>query len=516
MKLARAEQMRRIDLKTIEDIGIPGIILMENAGRGTVESITGFYGSVNKKKIAVFAGPGNNGGDGFVIARYLDQLGAKVVVFLLVDADKVKGDAAVHFRVIDNLGIPIRYIISEDDCRELQFDCYDLIVDALFGTGLKRSVEGHFFYTIERINKSNSPVIAVDIPSGVDSDTGVICGTAVHADLTVTFGLAKPGHFICPGREKAGTVKVVDIAIPNQIIVEEHFSYELLDKKFADKLIAPRALNVHKGTYGHLLTIAGSTGKTGAAILSCLGALRSGAGLVSLCAPQCLNAIYESALHEAMTVTIKGNNEGAPIIDDLQTITKMLAGKQAVVVGPGIGTAEKTAELVRHIYQHVDIPILCDADALNILAMKENSLKKGVNAARIITPHPGEMARLIGESASFVQKNRLQVAHKFAVTNNVYLVLKGAGSIIADPDGKIAINPSGNPGMAAGGMGDVLSGIIGGLLVQGFSPWQACCLGTYTHGLAADRLASKTPYGYLAGEVAETLPIIIHELLNNK
>lgn len=516
MKLVRADQMRQIDRKAIDDIGIPGVILMENAGRQVVGCLCGYFGDVGEKKIAVFAGPGNNGGDGFVVARHLQQRGALVEVFLLVDSGRINGDAAVHFRIIRNLGIPVRCFPEPDNLRELRPDSYDMIIDALFGTGLQRGITGNFSLAIEMMNRAACPVIAIDLPSGVDSDTGGICGVAVKADLTVTFALAKPGHFVFPGREMTGFLEIVDIGIPRQVVAEADSSCELLDGAAAAQMVVPRSRNSHKGTYGHLLVVAGSIGKTGAAVLCCRGALRSGAGLVSLCAPQPLNAIYESALSEAMTVPVSGGDDGAPSIRDLEAVLAAMAGKQAAVLGPGLGRADETAALVKHVYQHGEIVLLVDADALNILAAGGDLLNRTAKAARILTPHPGEMARLTGRTSSFIQQNRLETAREFARKNNVYLVLKGAGTIIAAPDGAVAVNASGNPGMAAGGMGDVLSGIIGGLLVQGTDPWTACRLGVYLHGLAADRLAEKSPCGYLASEVAEKVPLIINELLNEE
>jgi hydroxyethylthiazole kinase-like uncharacterized protein yjeF len=237
---------------------------------------------------------------------------------------------------------------------------------------------------------------------------------------------------------------------------------------------------------------------------------------VSLCAARALNAIFESALYEAMTIPVDGGDDGAPSINDLDLILAAMEGKQAAVVGPGLGTADETSELVRRIYQHADIALLVDADAINILAADKSSLTRASKAVRILTPHPGEMARLTGKTSRSIQQNRLEAAREFAQQHNVYLVLKGAGTIVAAPDGTLAVNASGNPGMAAGGMGDVLSGIIGGLLVQGLDPWEACCLGVYVHGLAADRLAEKAPCGYLAGEVAERVPSVINELLNEE
>ena len=511
MKLARAEQMQQIDSAAINGIGIPGVVLMENAGRQTVRRLCHHFGDMHGKTIALFAGPGNNGGDGFVAARHLQQLGARVTIFLLLPAADIKGDAAVFFRTVVNLGIPFRLLLDPDDVEQLDLTPFALIVDALFGTGLKREITGHFAGVIDMINNASCPVVAIDMPSGVDSDSGRIPGKAVRADLTVTFAVAKPGHFVFPGRELTGVLEVVDIGIPSHLIAEAALTCELLDRDGAAKHLARRRADSHKGTYGHLLVVAGSTGKTGAAILCCRGALRVGVGLVSLCAASALN--HASALPEAMTIPVAGTAHGAAGFDDLALIFAAMWGKQAAVMGPGLGTADETAQLVRRLYQEADIPLVVDADAINILAAAGDSLIRTGGAVRVLTPHPGEMARLTGGTNRAVQENRLETARSFAAQHNVYLVLKGAGTIIASPDGALAVNASGNPGMATGGMGDVLSGMIGGLLGQGYDPWQACCLGVFMHGLAADRLAAEAPYGYLASEVAERVPSVINELM---
>jgi NAD(P)H-hydrate epimerase len=513
MKLARAEQMQRIDAAAINDLGLPGVVLMENAGRETVRRLCRHFGEVGGKTIAVFAGPGNNGGDGFVAARHLQQLGARVTVFLPQSAENIRGDAAVFFRIVVALGIPVRLLLDQDDVERLDLASCALIVDALFGTGLRREITGHLALLVDRINGAECPVVAVDMPSGVDSDSGKILGRAVRAALTVTFAAAKPGHFVFPGRELAGAVEIADIGIPSHLLNEAGLSCELLDRDWAASHLDRRRADSHKGTSGHLLVVAGATGKTGAAILCCRGALRAGAGLVSLGAAASLNGVYAAALPEAMTLPLTGGPGGAAAIDDLDRIVAALRDRQAAVMGPGLGTAPETALLVQRLYQEAETPLVLDADAINVLAADRAALVRTGAAARVLTPHPGEMARLTGGTGRVVQENRLETARRFAAQYNVYLVLKGAGTIVASPDGLLAVNGSGNPGMAAGGMGDVLSGMIGGLLVQGYDPWRACCLGVFLHGRAADLLAAGAPFGYLAGEVADRVPSVINELM---
>ncbi len=511
MKLARAAEMQAIDTCAIDDIGIPGVVLMENAGKKTTGLSVCYFGDPAGKKVFVFAGPGNNGGDGFVIARHLHEAGADVMIYLLVSPDKIKGDAAVNFRIIQKMKIPFQLMVSAED---LKIDCTScfLMVDALFGTGLTRELGDHFAACVGLMNRSKCPVVAVDIASGIDSDSGRILGDAVRADLTVTYGLAKPGQFVFPGRELTGKLEVADIGFPEVVIEQANLTTYLLTSQSVRGFLPHRHANSHKGSHGHLLILAGEIGKTGATILSGLGALRAGAGLVSLCVGKQLNPVFESALYEAMTIPLVGGDNGAPVLSDFDDICRAMSGKQAMVLGPGLGTADDTAKLVRKVYREADIPLVVDADGLNVLA-KDFPRIDPSSPPRILTPHPGEMARLVGCSSKEIQGNRLELARNFAMEHGVYLILKGAGTIVASPDGRLAINSSGNSGMAAGGMGDVLSGIIGALLAQGISPWQACCLAVFLHGFSADRLAEKGAHGYLASEVANFLPAAMQEMM---
>ncbi len=522
MKIATAQQMRTLDRKAIEEFSIPGMILMENAGRGTVLFMEEELGPVKGKGVPIFCGPGNNGGDGLVIARTVHQLGGHPLIFFLVQPEKLKGDAAQNFHIIQQSGFNWFCVANEADLQHVEDCIHDLrnryplwsLVDALFGTGLKRNATGLFFDTIALINSTRDkfqvPVTAVDTPSGLDSDTGKVLGACVDADLTATYGVAKPAHFM-HGGSFIGSLKVIDIGIPPEVVKSESLQGNTIDTDIAT-LIQNRARSSHKGSYGHLLIIAGSEGKTGASILSALGALKSGCGLVSLAVPRNLNAIYETALPEAMTIPLQ-KSFTYPVIDDFDFLLKQARGKTAIVLGPGLGTLPETAELVTKLYKELTIPLVIDADGLNILAANRQILDNPA-AARIFTPHPGEMARLLDISSKEVQVDRLHAAGWLSKnqTNNslskveLITVLKGAGTICYHNNGAWAINTSGNPGMASGGMGDVLSGVLGSFLSQGYSPWEASQLGVYIHGLAADILAADKPIGYLASEVAATLP----------
>ncbi|HFQ80133.1 MAG TPA: NAD(P)H-hydrate dehydratase [Desulfobacterales bacterium] len=510
MKLAAAEVMRRLDAAAINDYGIPGIVLMENAGRSTVDIIQAHYGPLNGKKITVVTGPGNNGGDGLVIARYLHQLGAVPRVFMLVPAAKMTGDAALNLSIVRKLPIELRQVA--DDLSELKAALREskLVVDAIFGTGLRREVGGRFAAVIGLLNNSRLPVTAVDIPSGLNSDNGQVMGAGIKAALTVTYGLAKPGQIIYPGADLIGRLEVVDIGIPPEVVEGAGINLELLRQPEVSALLHERPANSHKGSFGHLLVLAGSHGKTGAAILCAQGALRAGTGLVTMGSPRALNTIYETRLAEAMTFPLSGDN--FLTMDDYPAILQALSGKKAVVLGPGLGQDTTTRDLVVKLYNELEIPMLIDADGLNCL--KDDLRPRAGGPWRVLTPHPGEMARLTGMSSRDIQTRRLETALSFARRQGVILVLKGAATIIAHPQGMAAINSSGNPGMAAGGMGDVLSGIIGGLLAQGLSAWDAARLGVYIHGWAADRLAGQATAGFLASEVANEVPLAFKELRN--
>jgi NAD(P)H-hydrate epimerase len=518
VKLAYAEQMRQLDNEAIETYGIPDIVLMENAGIGTVQAILEIYGELAGRTIMVVAGQGNNGGDGMVIARHILQRGGYPIVFLLADPKMVKGAAAVNLKILENLDIPLFTVTSEERLPSLENylpEC-DLIIDAIFGIGLTRPVKGHLAGAIELINQSPVPVVSVDIASGLDSDRGVPRGVCIEAGLTVTYGLAKPGHFTGIGPEMTGTIVVVDISIPPQLRAEIDLQIEVLENRMVSCLIPERPAASHKGTFGHLAILAGSGGKTGAGLLCARGGLRSGVGLTTICAPNDLSTIFETAFAEAMTYPLPASGKGYATDKDYDVLSEMLKDKQALVIGPGLGNNEATGRLVAKLYRDQPLPMVVDADALNILANDPAQLKNAAGV-RILTPHPGEMARLTGKSSREIQDDRLEIAREFAATHRVFLVLKGANTIVAEPDGRAAINPTGNPALATGGSGDVLAGFIGSLLAQGLSPWDAARLAVYAHGLAADRLTEdkKIQAGLLASELADELPAIISELYNS-
>jgi len=512
--LVTADEMQRMDRQTIESFGIPGQVLMENAGRGATEVLLENFNGVFHKKVGVIAGRGNNGGDGFVIARYLAQRGIRVTVFLLAERERVAGDARANLDLLSALDVPVVEMPSQEafETHKTSMRHHNLWVDAILGTGLKSDVRGYFRDVIQFINGLNSPVFAVDIPSGLNSETGQPCGLCVRADVTATFALPKIGHLIYPGATFTGALHVVDIGIPPHIRDSVQPRQHLLTPEAVAGYIGKRSAIAHKGTTGHLLVLSGSPGKSGAAIMTAMSAMRVGAGLVTLATPAGINSIAESQAIEVMTAPLPESADGVVGPEAIDAIKAHLSGKQCLALGPGLGTADETVDLVCRLLREVDVPVVIDADGLNILAT-DLQLLRSTQVPVILTPHPGEMARLTGGTTRDVQSDRIRCARDFAQAYDVHLVLKGARTVIAHPDGSVYVNPTGNPGMASGGMGDVLTGLIAGLVTQGLSPETAARSGVYLHGRAADKLAnSNGPIGFLATDVMNGVPGAIRDL----
>jgi NAD(P)H-hydrate epimerase len=364
------------------------------------------------------------------------------------------------------------------------------------------------------INASGRPIVAVDIPTGIDADTGAVMGAAVLADLTVTMALLKRGLVLYPGALFAGTIRVADIGIPSEVVEKEKITVHLLDRGYAWGILRHRYPDTHKGDYGHLMVLAGSLGKAGAAVLAARGALRTGAGLVSVAVPNSLVPIVQQQIVEAMCVPSAESIDGTLGIGAEGELLKAAEKMSACAIGPGLSTHYETVQVVRNLIQRLAIPMVIDADGLNAIAGSVNILKK-VKAPVVLTPHPGEMGRLTGLSSADVQKDRIKIASEFAVKHKVTLVLKGAGTVVAGPDGEVFINSTGNPGMATGGTGDALTGMIGSLLAQEYPAVQAACLGVYLHGLAGDLAAKeKGEMGMIAGDLIEKIPEAIKETNN--
>lgn len=513
MKVVTAHTMQELDRRAINEYGIPGRELMESAGRGCAEHILSAYGGRPNISAVILAGKGNNGGDGYVIARHLLEKGWQVRVIVMTRREEIIGDALINLVLL-----PDEVLSFCPDTGELAARHHDdlqratVVVDALLGTGLKSDLKGVYLEAVSAINAAPGKVVAVDIPTGVHGTTGRILGQAVQADLTISFGFAKLGQLLYPGAQQTGRLVVIDIGIPPRLMAEV-VGYDYLNEKAMAPLVQPRDRQAHKGTFGHSLIIAGSTGKSGAAALAANSAVRSGAGLVTLAAPEKINPILEIKTTEAMTVALPDagcgylNESHAPLIEQL------LTGKNTVALGPGIDRQSTTISLVQHLVETIKLPLVIDADGLNALAEDVSVLKRKQSADIVLTPHPGEMARLLGTALPDMAAVRISVAQEFARTYGVYVVLKGAHTIIAAPNGQAAINGSGNPGMASGGMGDVLTGVITALLGQGYATWQACTLGVFVHGLAGDMVANeKGEIGMNASDVIEMLPQAFNRL----
>lgn len=508
MKVVTAAQMQALDRRTIVEGRIPGIVLMERAGQGVVKHLEAQFGSSRGKTVTVVCGKGNNGGDGLVVARLLHRSGAKIRALLLEPVSALTRDAAVMYRRFMRAAgkssiIPFRV---EDRIRSL-LAASDLAIDAILGTGLSTDVTGTYRDAINLINQCGRPAVAVDIPSGIHADSGSVLGTAIDASLTVTLGLPKLGLYVGQGIDHAGIVQVVDIGIPPSFVADVDSHVTLLDKETVRHSLPRRHASAHKGTFGHAGIIAGSVGKTGAAALAAQAALRTGTGLVTVATPASVNDVLEAKLLEVMTVPCPETDARTLSRDSLGLLIPFMQSKTAVAVGPGISTHSETVGLIRALVEHLDRPSVIDADALTALA-GQTSLLAECTVTPILTPHPGEMARLESDATTqSVNADRIGIAGRFARRVGVVLVLKGARSVIAKPDGSVAICPTGNPGMATAGTGDVLTGMTVGLLAQGLPPWEAACAATYIHGMAGDLAGQRLgEAGLLARDVIEQIP----------
>ena len=513
MRVLNSAQMREADRRTVADIGIPALVLMENAGRQAVAAMEAMYSDLSDRQVAILCGRGNNGGDGFVIARTLVQRGIDVSVFLLGRVADVRGDARTNLEILGRLGITV-VEVADSQAWELHFselsDC-TLIVDAIFGTGLNAPISGLIESVIADVNASGIPVVAIDLPSGLSADSPEPIGPAVDAVLTVTLAAPKISLVLPPGETLAGDIVIADIGIPGDVLDSlEGPRVDLLTRASMRELISPRTPDSHKGDYGRVLIVAGSRGKTGAAHLAAVGALRSGAGLVTVATPRCCQDVVAAMGAEYMTEGLDENPDGVDA-DGVDRVIEM--ARDVIAIGPGLGQERGTREFIRRLVDRATMPLVIDADGLNAFSDDPDRLSGREGRDLIITPHAGEMARLVGMSADEVQASRLEVARNFAVAHHAYVVLKGHRTLIATPDGKVFINPTGNPGMATGGTGDVLTGMIAAWLAQLLDAEAACRLAVYLHGMAGDLAeADESDIGLTASDVAAHIGDAILEL----
>ncbi len=514
-KVVTAGQMQSIDRRAIDKYGIPGLVLMENAGRECAERIWQKYSAMPDGKILIFVGKGNNGGDGMVIARHLLNKGAEVRVFLLAKHSELKGDAKTHADAAFSMEAHIREV-DESKLKYLDHSLRHcrIVVDALFGSGLTRPVEGIYEKVVDKINQFENYVVAVDIPSGIDSDSGQIMGPYIKADLTVALAQYKRSHLLHPAAEAMGEIQLADIGIPQGAVDEESVALYRVEESDVRPHFKKRRANSHKGSYGHALVVAGARGKCGAAGLAALAALRMGAGLVTLAVPESCLAGLEFNPLEVMTVGLPETPDGTLDVSAESALLTHCEGKSALALGPGLSTHPQTAALIKSILPKISCPMVIDADAINILADSQVVLSQ-LQAETVLTPHPKEFSRISGWSVEEILNSKIEKALEFSQEYTVGLLLKGAGSILACPSGAAYINSTGNPGMATGGSGDVLTGFIAGLLAQGFNVQDAALCGMYLHGLAGDVYAEENSEASLiAGDLLRTLPTAIKRILN--
>lgn len=509
MKLITAEQMREIDRAVIQERGIPSLDLMERAGAAVARcAASTIADGALRKRAFIFAGKGNNGGDAFVAARHLEAEGIKTKTILLSEGKDIGGDARENLQRLEGIGADIVGAETRDGLNGLResAEAFDLVIDGILGTGVKGSVSWHFAEAISFINSLRKLVISIDVPSGLDATSGRTCGVAVRASTTVTMGLPKTGLVRADGIEQSGRIRVADIGIPDDLIRNIASEGELTVEQDLYHLFPPRRRASHKGDYGRILIVAGSPGMTGAASLAASAAMRAGSGLVIVATPRSLNPILEVKLTEAMTLPLPETAAGTLGKDAGDEILRVADKFDVVAIGPGISRHPETFQMVRMLAGDLRKPMLIDADGLNALAEDVGILKK-IKSQAILTPHPGEMARLMKKDVGAIQNDRFAAAEGFARAYEVTLVLKGELTVVADAEGRVSINASGNPGMASGGSGDVLSGIIASFLGQGMSAADAARAGVFVHGDAGDRAALRLgERALIASDIIDYLP----------
>ena len=518
MRVLNSRQMREADRRAIEDLGIPSLVLMENAGRQVVAALDAEIPHLSKLRVSVLCGKGNNGGDGFVVSRLLRERGIDVRTHLLGRADDVKGDARVNLDKLRALGATVAEIADgngwERDAGAVLAS--DLIVDALFGTGLNAPLSGLAKAIVETVNGSGVRVVSIDLPSGLSADSAEPIGPAIDATLTVTLAAPKLPLVLPPAESLAGKVVTADIGIPAEVIANGDGPWiELVTPRSLRTHVKPRAPDSHKGTYGRVLVVAGSPGKTGAAHLCAMAALRSGAGLVTVATPKSCLPIIAAMGAEYMTEPIAEHADGSLAAGAADRILEM--GADVIAIGPGLGQAASTKSIVQALVERARVPLVVDADGLNAFVGHVDRLRSRADVPVVVTPHPGEMARLIGVRIEDVQTRRLDIARDFAVRQRLHVVLKGHRTLTATPAGNVFINPTGNPGMATGGTGDVLTGAIAAWIAQLREVEAATTLAVYLHGAAGDLAAAdEGETGMIAGDVVARLPRAVLDLTGGR
>ena len=508
--LATAEQMQAFDRTAIRKYGISGLTMMENAGRGVVEALENRRGSLRSSHVYVLCGKGNNGGDGFVIARHLLNKGAIVRVLLLGRSKDVKGDARTNLKILLRLVRENEERIHFEEVTSpgklVRMKKPDIIIDAIFGTGFSREITGLYRSVISWINRSASFVAAVDIPSGVNATTGVVSTIAVQSSLTVTMALAKIGHYVGQGRDHSGDVAIADLGIPRGVFRLSRDQVYRVNSADVREMLPHRSLSAHKHSVGKVFVLSGSRGLTGAPYMCAQAAMKAGAGAVILGVPRSLHMLMARKVTEVMVTPLDETEEGTVARSALSAIQEKIGWSDVVVLGPGLSRNFETQQLLLDLIKSIRKPLVLDADALNAVAMDKQVLNRRERPA-ILTPHVGELSRIIGESGTTVERLRVTVAQKFSKKLGCVLVLKGAPTVTSIPTGVAYLNSSGNPGMATAGSGDVLTGLIAGLLGQGMTAHDAAVAGVFVHGLAGDVACSKVGQkSMLALDILDSVP----------
>lgn len=510
MKACYAHQMREMYSRAVSEAKIPGVILMENAAIACVDELFNTFSDMMSKTVAVFCGKGNNGGDGLAIARHLYNRGVDVAVYYVCGVDYA-GDALTNYEITESLDIHTE-IIEDAEGYDFVVRAYDIVVDAIFGTGIRGAIRGVAAEIIGVINQDAKYVLSVDISSGIDSDSGEVCGICIKADKTVTFAAYKVGMFMYPGADYTGEIVVADISMPKYISNDDRYGINVTDAEFVRNIFPKRKNNSHKGDYGKLLIIAGSAGMSGAAYLSSQAAMLSGCGLVTLAVPDCINSALESKTTEVMTLPLP-SSEGHLSFTATDKILEKISSFDAILIGPGLGTSDDILLILEAVLRNSSVPVIIDADAINSISKNTDLIKK-CSCDLLFTPHAMEMSRLTGLEISYIEENRLDVCSEFSEEYGATVILKGHHTIVTSSDAVQYINITGNPGLAGGGSGDVLAGVTAALAARGISVGEAAAAAVYIHGLAGDIAAEK--YGMestSAQKVLDMLPVAIYRKL---
>jgi len=506
MKILQAAQMMEVDRLTTERYRVPSILLMENAGKWCAGELVKAVPDITKKRIVILCGSGNNGGDGFVAARWLTLGGARPEVFLFTSPESLTGDARTNFLIVEAMQVPIRILpdaatVAGCFAGESASPEADVIVDALFGTGLARPIGPEFLPVVNWAERASARafIMAVDIPSGLMADSAEIPGPVIKANLTVTFSALKPAHVLTPAADCAGKIMLAPIGSPDSLLDSPEYRWNLTGREHARRVLPPRSRSAHKGSFGHIYVVAGSAEKSGAAFMAANAALRSGAGKVTLWLPEGLRASVAGKFPELMTEFLPVTNAGTFAHFGVRKLVANLDAADVLVLGPGMTTEPSTQSFIHELVGHAPVPVILDADGLNAFAPLNEPIKNEKNQPIVLTPHPGEMARLTGETIAEVQRRRVEMALGSAVRYRAWVTLKGNQTLVAAPDGELFINNTGNPGMATAGSGDILAGMMGRFVAawklrsseacQNLSEYLAAAV--YLHGVAGDIAARE-------------------------